>query len=147
MENKIPLPTDNIYKFYAFFGLLTFIFCIGGTLYLSKSTNELIFASSIEYETIKAIEKPTPVEIAKQKAIEKKIEIAISDKEFLLNALSGLIGGSVLLMYYGFHKWHLEIQPIQDETARLQLEKLRHEVLSLNSHSIEPTQETTQSSE
>jgi hypothetical protein len=28
MENKIPIPTDNIFKFYALFGLLLCIFSI-----------------------------------------------------------------------------------------------------------------------
>lgn len=32
MENKIPLPTDNIYKFYALFGLLLLVFTIGAAL-------------------------------------------------------------------------------------------------------------------
>jgi hypothetical protein len=35
-------------------------------------------------------------------------------------------------MFYGFIKWHLVVQPIQNETARLQLEKLRLEVASLS---------------
>lgn len=34
-------------------------------------------------------------------------------------------------MLYGFKKWHSEVQPIQDEIVRLQLEKLRHEVEQL----------------
>ncbi|CAC9601131.1 hypothetical protein [uncultured Gammaproteobacteria bacterium] len=29
---------------------------------------------------------------------------------------------------YGFKKWHTEIQPLQDEMARLSLKKLRREV-------------------
>lgn len=65
MENKIPLPTDSIYKFYALFGLLLFIFSIGSTIYVSRSTNELVFTSAIEFETLKVIEKPTSVEIAR----------------------------------------------------------------------------------
>ena len=36
MESKIPLPTDNIYKFYALFGLLLFIFAFGGCYIKTK---------------------------------------------------------------------------------------------------------------
>lgn len=138
MENKIPLPTDSIYKFYALFGLLLFIFSLGATVYVSRSTNDLVFTSAIEYETLRAIEKPTAVEIAKSKGIEKRVEIALADKEFFLYALGTLAGLGVLAMIYGFTKWHRDIQPIQDETAKLQLEKLRLEVAGLTQHSTEP---------
>ncbi|BAK76493.1 hypothetical protein NH8B_2107 [Pseudogulbenkiania sp. NH8B] len=134
MENKIPLPTDSIYKFYALFGLLIFIFCLGSSLYITRSTNELIFASTIEYETLKSTTKPTAIEATKQKVIEKKVELALSDKKFFMAVLGFVAGFGVISMFYGFVKWHREIQPIQDETARLQLEKLRHEVKSLNSN-------------
>lgn len=132
MENKIPLPTDSIYKFYALFGLLVFIFCSGAVIYVTRSTNDLIFTSSIEFETLKAIEKPTPIEIAKREGIEKRIQIALADKAFFLQALGVITAFAMFTMGYGFLKWHRDLQPIQDETARLQLEKLRHEVRSLS---------------
>ncbi|HOI52754.1 MAG TPA: hypothetical protein PLN02_10290 [Azonexus sp.] len=132
MENKIPLPTDSIYKFYALFGLLVFVFCVGATIYISRSTNDLIFTSSIEYETLKTIEKPTTVEVAKREGIEKRVEVALADKTFFLRALGVIAALGMLTMAYGFLKWHREIQPIQDETARLQLAKLRHEVRALS---------------
>jgi hypothetical protein len=34
-------------------------------------------------------------------------------------------------MIIGFWQWHKKIQPIQDEIARLQRDKLRHEVEQL----------------
>lgn len=132
MKSNIPLPTDNIYKFYALFGLLLLIFSAGSTLYVSHSTNDLIFSSYIEYETFNAIEKPTAVEIAKRKGTEKRVEIALSDKEFFLRALGSLFAVAIIAMVYGFTKWHREIQPVQDETARLQLEKLKLEIVDLS---------------
>ena len=54
MLNRVPLPTDNIFKFYALFGLLLVMFGIGSTLYVSKSTNDLVFGIAVEYETLKA---------------------------------------------------------------------------------------------
>ncbi len=54
MENRIPLPTDNIFKFYAMFGLLLVIFGIGSILFVSRSTNDLVFEVAVEYETLKA---------------------------------------------------------------------------------------------
>lgn len=137
MENKIPLPTDCIYKFYALFGLLIFIFCIGSVLYLTRSTNELLFTSIIESEALKVIEKPTSAEIAKLQGTEKRVEIALADKKFFLGALGVIAAGGIFSMMYGFIKWHREIQPIQDEMALLQLAKLRHEVQGLTSHTTD----------
>ncbi len=131
MENKIPLPTDSIYKFYALFGLLLFIFSLGATIYVSRSTNDLVFSSAVEYETLKSIEKPTTAEVTKRQGIEKRLEIALADKKFFLYALGALAGLGMVAMIYGFTKWHRDIQPVQDETAKLQLEKLRLEVAGL----------------
>lgn len=131
MENKIPLPTDSIYKFYALLGLLLFIFCLGSTIYVSRSTNDLIFTTYIELETLKTVDKPTPVEIAKREGIERRVEIAVADKESALRGIGFVCAIGLFMMGYGFLKWHRDIQPIQDETARLQLEKLRHEVSAL----------------
>jgi hypothetical protein len=128
MENKIPIPTDNIYKFYSLFGLALFIFCFGAIIHINSSTNEFMFSAAIEQKTLESIEKPTATDIAKKNGIEKRVEIAISDKNFFLYSLGCLAGIAISLMVYGFYKWHNEIQPIQDETARLQLEKLKLEV-------------------
>lgn len=131
MESRIPIPTDNIYKFYALFGLALFIFCIGAILYVNSSTNELVFSAVPEYESLESIEHPTALETAKKQFIEKRINVAVADRKFLEKAIGVILGISILLMIYGFRKWHLKVQPVQDETARLQLEKLRLEVGAL----------------
>lgn len=128
MESKIPLPTDNIYKFYALFGLLLFIFSVGAMLYLHDSTNDFLFNAIVEEERLKAIEKPTVIESAKQKILTRRIEIIMNDRVFFINCLGVLVGIAIILASYGFMKWHREIQPTQDEIMKLQLEKLRREV-------------------
>ncbi|MBI3440965.1 MAG: hypothetical protein HY052_04055 [Proteobacteria bacterium] len=128
MENRIPLPTDSLYKFCALFGILLFVFGFGTSIYITYSTNELLFKSDIEYESIRLLKDPTPVDIAKQRGIEKRVEVALSDKKFFLYSLGTIIAGALFLMIYGFSKWYRVTQPIQDETARLELEKLRKEV-------------------
>jgi hypothetical protein len=132
MQNNIPLPTDNIYKFYALFGLLLFIFAVGATLYVNNSTNNLLVDSVVELESLKIIENPTAVESAKRQLLEQRIEVTLEDKEFYKKALAALSALGFWLMGYGFWKWHREIQPIQDEIARLQRDKLRSEVASFN---------------
>lgn len=137
MESKIPLPTDSIYKFYALFGLLLFISSMASALYVSRSTNELLFVSAIEYETLAAIKNPAPVEIAKKNGINKRVEIALTDRKFLIYLIGVIAGGAIIFMIYGFRKWHRIIQPIQDEISRLQLEKLKFEIQDLRKRSKE----------
>lgn len=137
--DKIPLPTDNIYKFYALFGLLLFIFSIGASIALTKNTNDTVYKLYVELESLRI---PTIEEMAAYKdgvhptfvrkaLLEKLIEVAKKDRttiEILLTAVT-VIGGLGVL--YGFRKWHKEIQPIQDEMLQLQVEKLRREVAAL----------------
>ncbi len=137
MESKIPLPTDSIYKFYALFGLLLFISSMASALYVSRSTNELLFVSAIEYETLAAIKNPAPVEVAKKIGINKRVEIALTDRKFLIYLIGVIAGGAIIFMIYGFRKWHRIIQPIQDEISRLQLEKLKFEIQDLRKRSKE----------
>jgi len=90
MENNIPVPTDNIFKFYALFGLLLFIFSLGASLYTTSTTNELILGSIPELEGLKQIEKPSRVEEAKIAVIDKKLEVAKSNRKFFSYVLGGL---------------------------------------------------------
>lgn len=127
MESNIPLPTDNIYKFYALFGLLLFVFSLAETFYIVHSSNEYVFQSIAEVESIKQIQMPTTAQLAKL----KHFDLAIANRTFEQHALGALGGVATLLMVYGFWKWHRDVQPVQDEMAKLQLEKLRIEVEQL----------------
>lgn len=128
MESRIPIPTDNIFKFYALFGLLTLVFSFGSSIYLTKSTNELLFTAVVELETLKALPHTSPVDEVRKQVLQRKIEIASDDKKTLQAGCGLLAGFAVVGLVYGFRKWHSEIQPVQDELARLQLRKLRAEV-------------------
>ncbi|WP_421870446.1 hypothetical protein [Motiliproteus sp.] len=128
MESRIPLPTDNIYKFYALFGLLLLIFGFASFLYVNQSNNDLIFEVGVEYETLKADPSRSISQEARFQLLRKELEISQSNKTFFLSCLGAVIGIGIYMMWYGFKKWHNEVQPIQDEMARLSLEKLRREL-------------------
>jgi len=152
MESNIPLPTDNIYKFYALFGLLLFVFSIGSTLYVGRTANEIIFQTYLEEESIKQIASPTELDQAKKIAADKRREIAISNRTWGIRLLGGVGGIGMILVAYGFWKWHRDVQPVQDEMARLQLEKLRYEVSQLTkpaapSVEVEASQEKSSEAE
>lgn len=125
--DKIPLPTDNIFKFYALFGLLLFVFAIGGVIAVQRSTNDYLYRSLLDIEAVSAIEKPSSSDLLKKQLLERLVDVAKSDKEFFNNALSGLAAAGLVLMSFGFLRWHTKIQPLQDEMLRLQIEKLRRE--------------------
>lgn len=139
MENKIPLPTDNVYKFYALFGLLVFIFSVGGMLYSTKSTNEILFSLIIEGEQLNQLPSVSHLEQVKKQVLERKIQLAISDKKTVQYGLLALIALAAIAIWYGFSKWHTEIQPRQDEMAsvqlaiaKCQLRKIREEWITLD---------------
>lgn len=131
MQDRIPLPTDNIYKFYALFGLLLFIFSAGALIYVVRSNNELIYQLHPELAALQQMDKPTAADVAKKSDIEKRLVVAHQDSQFYYTALGVIAGVGITLMVCGFWKWHRDVQPIQDEMAKLQLEKLRHEVKQL----------------
>jgi predicted cobalt transporter CbtA len=135
MEDRIPLPTDNIFKFYALFGLLLFVFACGSVLYINKTINDYNFQLHTQIATIQDIAKPTQGDLTKKADLEALLKASISDRKVEFYACVIMAGIGFALMLYGFTKWQTEIQPVQDEIAKLQLEKLKHEVKELTKHS------------
>lgn len=128
MEGKVPLPTDNIYKFYALFGLTLFITTIAAFLYLHKTTNELLFDAIVVSEELSSKETPSPTDLKRKEVLEKKIEIAVADKKAFNTALEIIAAFSLVAMFIGFSQWHIVIQPKQDRLLDLQIEKAEREL-------------------
>lgn len=128
MESKIPLPTDNIYKFYALFGLLLFISSLAAYLYLHKSTNELIFETAVIVEELETREKPSAADIKRKEMAEKRVSIAVEDRKAFNSVLAflALLGAS--LMGLGFAVWQFKVQPLQDKLLNLQIQKAEQEL-------------------
>lgn len=74
------------------------------------------------------IEKPTSADMVRKRMIERKIEIASSDKHFYLWGTAVIIVIGLFGMLYGFRIWHTRVQPLQDEFFALQKRKLELEV-------------------
>lgn len=121
MESRIPLPTDNIYKFYALFGLALLIASMAAFLYVHKTTNEMAFEAAIEYEDLAAKEHPTKLELKRKELIEKRLSIAVEDRELYNYTLSVLMGVGIFSMLMGFLKWQTVVQPKQDRLLDLQI--------------------------
>ena len=134
MLDKVPVPTDNIYKFIALFSLVALIFSVWASFTLHNSTNEVVYTNLPEIEALKKLEVRAPEQELILSLKERRIEIARADKKTLTTVLSWIIGFSFFGMGYGFWKWHKEIQPLADaqnqaqlEILQLQIEKLRLE--------------------
>ena len=80
MESKIPIPTDNIFKFYALFSLLLFVFAISASLYVNRSTNEQVVSLFVDLETLKQEKAPSQTQLLRKAILERQLEIARSDK-------------------------------------------------------------------
>ena len=128
MQSKIPVPTDNIYKFYALFSLLIFISFSYLLITSIQTYNEQAFSRYIEYETLKEIKSPTNEQKAKLAVIKRQEEIDKVDKKSIHDIMSFVIVCSMLGIIFGFYRWHTKIQPDQDKRNKYELEKLKLEV-------------------
>ncbi|MBO9490360.1 hypothetical protein J7384_08305 [Endozoicomonas sp. G2_1] len=128
MYSRVPLPTDNIYKFYALFGLVIILFSFSSLIYVNKATNDLVFETLIKEESLKSLKELSAIQKAELAIIQRKYEIAMSDKNFYLVACSLFAAAGCYLAFYGFKHWHTKLQPLQDEIIELTIQKLKKEL-------------------
>lgn len=131
MESKIPLPTDNIYKFAALFSLLLLISAFGTIIYASNSSNAVIFEHWAELESLQAQEKPSVEQASRRKALERKIEVTLADRKTFVAFAAVMACLGTLGVVLGFGYWHKRIQPLADQMAVTQLELARLQLLLL----------------
>jgi hypothetical protein len=122
MESRIPIPTDNIFKFCALFAMVVFFSSFGGLLYQTDKTNGVIFSTYVELATLSEQAKPSASAEAKKQVLERKLEIALADRTFYIWFLAATAGASFWLAIYGFMRWHKHVQPMLDEAQRVQIE-------------------------
>ena len=127
MYDKVPLPTDNIFKFYALFGLIIVLFSFASVIYVNYATNEIVFHTIIEEESLKSLKVRNPRQEAELVIAGRKYQIALSDRRFFLVACSLFAAVGFYLAFYGFKNWHTKIQPRQDEITELTIKKLKKE--------------------
>lgn len=131
MESKIPLPTDNIYKFVALFSLFLLISSVGAIIFATNSANAIVFEHWVELETLQAQEKLSVEQASRLKALERKVEVTVSDKKTFTQLSGAGIGLGLVGIFLGFGYWHRRIQPLADQMAVTQLELARLQLLSL----------------
>jgi hypothetical protein len=132
MESKIPLPTDNVYKFYALFGLLVILTAAIMSFIRHDYYNKIAFDSYIPIQTLKHQKDLSDDKKLELLTLEQKAKIARSDQdaEFTVYVISFFVGLGMTI--FGFSWWHKEIQPQQDKLIDLQIRKLECEIAELN---------------
>lgn len=132
MQSRIPLPTDNIYKFYALFGLLLLVSSMALFVAQYSSFQTRAYDRFIELSALTSLEDLTAEEKAKKELFDAQVVIDKSDRKFYKEVVGVLIAISLLLILYGFRKWHKVIQPKQDRLVDLEIEKAELEIKALN---------------
>ena len=123
---SLPIPTDNLYKFFAMFGLAILITAIMGSVLINSATNQKLLTYIEQIETI-AANGESEAKKGTLEVYEKLIKVTINDKKFLTIGL-GLFGGvGVLMLLHGFQRWYTYYQPKHDEILELTINKMRAE--------------------
>jgi hypothetical protein len=132
MQSTVPIATDHIYKFYALFGLSLFI-SAGLTLaYLHVHFVNLLYQESVDLQVLEAKSDLSQEEKIRKDNLVAKIG---HDKSLQLmhpKILGNIAGIGLILIVYGFYKWHVKIQPKHDMLVDLQIEKIKFEISTLN---------------
>tara|TARA_B110000438_G_scaffold281099_1_gene306951 strand:+ start:559 stop:993 length:435 start_codon:yes stop_codon:yes gene_type:complete len=131
LNSKVPLPTDNIYKFYSLFGLVLLITSCILFIQTYNSFQQSAFERYIELEVLKSQIELSSKDTARKTAFETQAKIDVSNKDLYMQFIGAFIGFSFLLIFYGFKKWHQKIQPQQDLITQLQIDKLTIEISML----------------
>lgn len=131
MQSRVHLPTDNIFKFYALFGLLLLITSLVLFTQLYKSHNDRVFERYVELKTLESLKELTATHKAKKEVLDAQNKIDRSDRKFHLNVIGVFISISLVLMFFGFYNWHTKIQPNQDRITDLNIQKAELEVKAL----------------
>lgn len=77
MDSKFPLPTDNIYKFMALFGLVIMITSVSLLIYTQTKANQAVWGNAIAIYDLEAGGDPRKDD--KIKILNRQLEIAASD--------------------------------------------------------------------
>jgi len=128
MTPKLPVPTDNVYKFYALFGLVILISSAFGTVYTTDVTNQRIFEIFTQIGEYKEDGEISSFEEGQIQMLEQLRDVAISNKELTLDVLAWSFAISLYVMGYGFYKWHMTIQRRDDRLTELKIRQLEKDL-------------------
>ena len=128
MTPKLPVPTDNVYKFYALFGLVILLSSAFGIIYATDLTNKRIFEIHTQIGQYKEDGEISSFEEGQIQMLEKLNEVALTNKELYMTVLAWSFAISIYVMMYGFYKWHMTIQRMDDRLTELKIRQLERDL-------------------
>lgn len=131
MNSKIPIPTDNIFKFTATFGLVLMISSLTLMILLFQNTNDVIFKNAKAIYDLDVSNRSDNDKKRRAELLKKEVDIAVSNRNIGKWFLAFLTVGGGFLSFVGFRQWYKKLQPMHDSLLELQLEKEKYEVKSL----------------
>ncbi len=142
MTPNIPIPTDNIYKFYASFGFVLLIAALVSFVYVHNSTNEKVLAWVTNISKLENSQKITKYEEEQIDLYKKLIEVSKKDKKLFSNVLLTTSVLGLFVSGFGFYKWEKEIQPRDDKLTELKIKQLENELRRSSNKKFQRTRYT-----
>lgn len=131
MLDRVPVPTDNIYKFIALFSLVVLVFSSWQMISVTTASNAIVIKNYPEIVELQSLEVRTLAQEAKLAVLEREKEVVVNDRKLFVNILSWVIAFAFYGIIYGFWVWRREIQPMVDAQNKAQLELLQLQVEQL----------------
>jgi hypothetical protein len=130
MTPNIPIPTDNIYKFYATFGFVLLVAALVSFVYVHNSTNQKLFELSTSINKFKSDGAITAFEKKQIEMQERLGEITAEDNTFFGVILVIVTLFGLMLSIYGFRMWHTVIQPRDDKIFELKIKQMEQNLVN-----------------
>ena len=128
MISKIPLPTDNLYKFIALFGLMIFITTLVMFFTRHQYYNESAFNRYSKIVALEMIENRTEQEENELFILTEQQRIEESDEDLEIGTYVALaIFSFFVIIPFGFTLWYVKVQKDEDRLLVLRVEKARIE--------------------
>ncbi|MEK7391238.1 MAG: hypothetical protein AAB214_01615 [Fibrobacterota bacterium] len=108
MLEKLPIPTDSLYKFAALTGLVLFVLPFVLIIQINRSTNDTVIKTVLAVDSLSRQPGVTPHDSARIVAMNRVREVAVSDRTFASyfgGAVAG-VGGFTDVLWI----WTVEIQ-------------------------------------
>ena len=137
MQPNVPVPTDNLYKLMALFGLVLIISALFTAAYVHVNVNNKHFSYVDVYYGPTTRNEPDQAEFKKH--IESQVDALHDGSELAMSIAGGALAIGGWLCILGFKRW-AKIQPLHDELLELQIAKARKEVHGSNVYRELPKQ-------
>ena len=127
----ISVPTDNLYKFMAIFGLVCIVSAAIGIM-LARDSNVNVWKQSVEnnYKIQISIKKPTEREKEildlYSEQLSGLIESSNNKMDFVVSRMLYLATFGLFVSGFGFFFWYRKKQVYEDEIIVLELEQLKN---------------------